>query len=77
VRRGRKVVFCEGDVMCEGNLIAKANLTKGLLDPLRRRLNYDESYDLASICWLRRIGENRKENIEYYRKGSNKIREGI
>lgn len=28
VRRGRKVVFCEGDVRCEGRLIAKGNLTK-------------------------------------------------
>jgi uncharacterized protein (TIGR00369 family) len=28
VRRGTKVVFCEGDVRCEGRLIAKGNLTK-------------------------------------------------
>jgi len=28
VRRGRTVVFCEGDVTCEGRLIAKGNLTK-------------------------------------------------
>jgi acyl-coenzyme A thioesterase PaaI-like protein len=28
VRRGKKVVFCEGDVRCEGKLIAKGNLTK-------------------------------------------------
>jgi acyl-coenzyme A thioesterase PaaI-like protein len=28
VRRGRKVVFCEGDVRCECRLIAKGNLTK-------------------------------------------------
>lgn len=28
VRRGKKVVFCEGEVRCEGRLIAKGNLTK-------------------------------------------------
>ncbi len=28
VRRGRNVVFCEGDVKCEGRWIAKGNLTK-------------------------------------------------
>jgi uncharacterized protein (TIGR00369 family) len=28
VRRGKKVVFCEGNVRCEGKLVAKGNLTK-------------------------------------------------
>ena len=28
VKRGRSVVFCEGEVKCEGVLIARGNLTK-------------------------------------------------
>jgi acyl-coenzyme A thioesterase PaaI-like protein len=28
VKRGKNVVFCEGEVVCEGRLIAKGNLTK-------------------------------------------------
>jgi uncharacterized protein (TIGR00369 family) len=28
VRRGKSVVFCEGQIECEGQLIAKGNLTK-------------------------------------------------
>ena len=28
VKRGKRVVFCEGEVRCEGMLIAKGNLTK-------------------------------------------------
>jgi acyl-coenzyme A thioesterase PaaI-like protein len=30
VRRGERIVFCEGEVMCEGKLIAKGNVTKML-----------------------------------------------